>query len=54
MGKEVISPFDRGGHGRKYMFSKEKYKARIDLLVKKQQSNEGELRASRPWGRVMG
>jgi hypothetical protein len=54
LGKEVISSLDRGGRGRKSMFSKAQSKARIDLLDGKQQSIERALRAPRPRGRVLG
>jgi hypothetical protein len=50
LGKEEISSLDRGGRGRKSMFSKAQSKARIDLLAGKQQSIEWALRASKPLG----
>jgi hypothetical protein len=54
LGKEEISSLDRGGRGRKSMFSKAQSKSRIDLLAGKKQSIERALRASRPQGRVSG
>jgi hypothetical protein len=54
LGKEEVSSLDRGGRGRKSMFSKAQSKARIDLLARKQQSIERALRASKPRGRVPG
>jgi len=53
MGMEVISSFDRGGHGMKSLISKSQSKSRIDLLVEKKPSIEMALRQMRPQEKVL-
>jgi len=54
LGEDEVSSLDRGGWGRKSIFSKAQSKARLDLLAGNQQYIEWALREVNPWIKVTG